>query len=178
MSTRNPDQRAPGPDDLTNRYHRNTYEYAVAQNRDLANRTRRDHAELKHMEGLARQAVPSFYQSVHDADHTVANEYQYVEAGQQAGRVEPGRTNPTSSWQHIAGPVSESFADAASGDQGPPVRTPLIGRRLGADNPHPQAPVMMGLYAGERPRQIVVVAQPDPAAPWRQQRLNQARVED
>src|SRR5258706_12962552 len=108
----NPDQRAKGPDDATtNKYsHENFYEFARARNRDLANRTRRDHAELKHMEGLAPLAAPPFYQSVHDADVAHQNTYDVVRAGQEAGRVEPGRSNPPAVWEFVPEAALSAFS--------------------------------------------------------------------
>lgn len=174
----NSDQRAPGLEATAGKYSSaNFYEKAIAQPRHMQDRTRRSHEELRAEEGLAAAAAPPFYQSVHDADRTVANEYQYIEAGQANGRVEPGRSNPRPTWQHIPGQVTASFADASNGDQGPPVRRPVISRDHGSDNPSPRAPVEMPLAAGERPRQIIPVAQADPSAPWRYSRPNQAEVE-
>src|SRR5258706_13001196 len=111
----NPDQRAKGPDDATtNKYsHENFYEFARARNRDLANRTRRDHAELRAMEGLAPLAAPPFYQSVHDADTTTRYVYDVVRAGQADGRREPGASNPPAHWEFVPEAALSAFSQAA-----------------------------------------------------------------
>jgi hypothetical protein len=163
-------QLAPGLETTANRYSANYYERAFAQPRHMADRTRRSHEELRAEEGLWRQAAAPFFEQVDSADRTVANEFQYVQAGQANGRVEPGRSNPPAPWQHVPAEVRASFAGAANGDQETiGVASPAVTQRRGTLAPTWGTGV-------ERPGNIVVAVQPDESAPWRQRR-NQSEVE-
>jgi hypothetical protein len=170
MSTRNPNSLAPIAHELdpTSRYAVEPfYENQLARPRHMQDRTRRSHEELRAEEGLWRQVAPEFYEQLDSADSTTSNEYQWAVAGQADGRREPGRSNPRPSWQHVPAEVLSSFASASSGDQ--------------ESFASPDTPPQRGLgptwgIGTERPTNIVVAVQPDPAAPWRQRR-NQAEVE-
>ena len=161
MSTRNHNQRAPGPEDRTNRYDRPVFEYQIAQPRDVRDRTRRAHEEMRAEEGLGWQPeyAGAFADSVNQADDGTAHEtFERIQAGQAAGRskLASGRMVPV--WTTEAA-YTGSFFQGASGDQDWTTGQQWPSRP-GA-NPRPLAPTF-GLSRGERPTSIVVRKQAPP----------------
>jgi hypothetical protein len=168
-------QLSPGVDDVTNRYHRNTYEFARAQPRDVVNRTRRDHEELRAMEGLAFAAAPGFYQGVDSADRATVNQYDLVQAGQQGGRVEPGRSNPPAVWEFVPEAALSAFSQAA--DFGEPGRSRPMDMSV-RDGARANLAPRSGLQRGERVNNATIVHSVEESAPWRYRRPNAATVKD
>jgi hypothetical protein len=114
----NPGQLAPGPDDLSNRYHTPVYETIHAKNRNLSNRTRRVHAELRAEEGTWRDpAISGGFVGGSSADQEDHHVYEVKRLPEgRTSRLGQGRPeNPT--WAAIHPDVAGACASASSGDQ-------------------------------------------------------------
>lgn len=160
-------QIAPGLHDTTNRYSEVVYEVQVAQRRDVQDRVRRSHEELRAEEGLGWQ---SEYADAFASGTSGVGEgrYETRTAGQAAGRSKLGAGQMVPAWSTVDD-YHGAFASAEAGDQGP--GTPFA-RRGGAVNARTHSP-LDGLARGERPSSIVIRQQ---AVPGR--RPNEARVLD